>query len=120
MIIQQKNSVHNLSSSFKMNVSHIGLLILCVVYGNSARRRIRPNENCQCGLVKNIAQNLLPKKRIVGGKLAEINEFPWTAGLFTHRRCRGLPVCGGALISTQHVLTAAHCIARKKLDRETC
>ena len=50
--------------------------------------------------------------RIVGGTEADINEFPWTVGLYTHYRCKGLPVCGGSLISTQHVLTAAHCIQR--------
>ena len=54
------------------------------------------------------------KLRIVGGIETEVNEFPWTVGLYTHYRCKGLPVCGGSLISTQHILTAAHCIQRNE------
>ena len=48
--------------------------------------------------------------RIVGGQATEVNAYPWQAGLVS----RGNPSyvwCGGSLISSRWVLTAAHCTA---------
>merc|ERR1712142_837275 len=53
---------------------------------------------CQCG-IKN-------KPRIVGGKETEINEFPWMAAL----KRAGQFVCGGTLVASKWVLSAAHCM----------
>lgn len=44
--------------------------------------------------------------RIVGGNPTSANEYPWMVGLYRNGRL----YCGGALISTKHVLTAAHCV----------
>merc|ERR1719369_428117 len=44
--------------------------------------------------------------RIVGGNEALPHQFPWQA-LLTYRNIRVL--CGGTVISTKHILTAAHC-----------
>jgi len=44
---------------------------------------------------------------IIGGDEAKEHEHPWQVGLETWWN-RG-PVCGGTLISSTHVLTAAHC-----------
>jgi len=57
---------------------------------------------CQCG-VKGGADN----NRIVGGQETEEHEYPWQVGLV--RRDEHIPWCGGTLISSTHVLTAAHC-----------
>merc|ERR1719458_1120212 len=57
---------------------------------------------CQCG-VKGGAAN----GRIVGGQETELHEYPWQVGLVS-RNGRS-PFCGGTLISSTHVLTAAHC-----------
>ena len=54
---------------------------------------------------------LLKTGRIVGGKGATFGEFPWQVlvrestwlGLFTKNKC------GGVLISSKYVMTAAHC-----------
>ena len=46
-------------------------------------------------------------RRIVGGKPADPQEYPWTAALL---RNGATQYCGGVLITDRHVLTAAHCV----------
>ena len=58
----------------------------------------------QCG-VKGSGQDY-----IVGGQETEEHEYPWQVlTLLTDGRNRRTPWCGGTLISSTHVLTAAHC-----------
>lgn len=45
--------------------------------------------------------------KIVGGSAATLGELPWQAALVL--RTNTLPFCGGSLISSKTVLTAAHC-----------
>ncbi|XP_055612830.1 transmembrane protease serine 9-like [Uranotaenia lowii] len=55
--------------------------------------------------------------RIYGGVNASIDEFPWFA-LLEYQSKKGIKEfkCGGSLISRRYVMTAAHCLANKKLD----
>lgn len=54
--------------------------------------------------------------KIVGGVVATKNEFPWLVSL----RLNGNLHCGGCIINTTWVLTAAHCVAGlKKTDQIT-
>lgn len=55
--------------------------------------------NCKCGVRGN--------NRIVGGEDAGKGEFPWQVGLVGNGASR--PFCGGMLLSSDTVLTAAHC-----------
>ncbi|XP_053959939.1 transmembrane protease serine 9 isoform X1 [Anastrepha ludens] len=59
----------------------------------------------QCG-IKNPATP--DQERIVGGTNASPHEFPWIAVLFKS----GKQFCGGSVITKNHILTAAHCVAR--------
>ena len=52
-----------------------------------------------------------PETRIVGGTKARPGDWPWQAML---RSPRGWSFCGGTLIAPQWVLTASHCLWRKR------
>ncbi|CAL1684473.1 unnamed protein product [Lasius platythorax] len=52
-------------------------------------------------------------RRIVGGEPASLGAWPWLTALgYRNPRDSNVPrwLCGGALISTRHVLTAGHCV----------
>merc|ERR1712112_496303 len=60
---------------------------------------------CQCGL-KGGSTNTIGNSRIVGGQDTELHEYPWQVLVSWNGQ---IPWCGGTLISSTHVLTAAHC-----------
>merc|ERR1719233_842514 len=56
---------------------------------------------CRCGVPQ------VNRNRIVGGQPALKNEYPWLVALVQVGSTR--PFCGGTLLSSKTVLTAAHC-----------
>uniref|UniRef100_UPI003AAD8782 transmembrane protease serine 6 n=1 Tax=Centroberyx gerrardi TaxID=166262 RepID=UPI003AAD8782 len=61
-------------------------------------------KHCDCGLRQF-------SSRIVGGTNASEGEWPWQASL----QVRGQHICGGALVSNQWVVSAAHCFYDDRL-----
>ncbi|CAL8331838.1 unnamed protein product [Lota lota] len=59
---------------------------------------------CECGISR-------ITNRIVGGVNSSEGEWPWQASL----QVRGHHICGGALVSDQWVITAAHCFYEDRL-----
>ncbi|KAJ0169975.1 hypothetical protein K1T71_014581 [Dendrolimus kikuchii] len=66
----------------------------------------------ECGRVTPSATEL-----VVGGGLAERGEMPWHAGIYTKTTKPYMQICGGSLVSTTVVISAAHCFWAD--DRET-
>jgi len=66
-----------------------------------------PQPRCKCGMT-----NRVQIGRIINGTNTGKNEFPWIVGLITHSngiRDNGIR-CGGSIISSKTVITAAHCV----------
>ena len=57
--------------------------------------------DCSCGVAQRAT-------RIVGGVETEVSEYPWQAGLVD--KGSSSIWCGGSLLNSKWVLTAAHCI----------
>lgn len=47
--------------------------------------------------------------RIVGGEEAGVGEYPWMARVEISLGGVGM-ACGGAIVTTTHVVTASHCV----------
>lgn len=62
-------------------------------------------------------QNIVLRSRIIGGRKAVLGEFPWMARLI-HRDSSGSKAfgCAGFLISSDILLTAAHCLKSENID----
>lgn len=59
-----------------------------------------PSGSCQCGKANR-------QIRIVNGVTTEENEYPWQVGLASGSG--RIPYCGGSIVSSKTIVTAAHC-----------
>ncbi|CAL4166079.1 unnamed protein product, partial [Meganyctiphanes norvegica] len=68
-----------------------------------------PSESsCECGIANEQPRKKRYTNRIVGGKEALKNRYPWMV-LIMMKRFGMVNQCGGSLINTRYVLTAGHC-----------
>ncbi|KAF0303034.1 Serine protease 33 [Amphibalanus amphitrite] len=84
------------------------------------RRSARAARAAQCG--SQPVFYMPPRKRqattrIVGGSGAPYGAFPWQAHIKVRRAGYWVHHCGGAVVSPQHVLTAAHCMVTHDRDQ---
>jgi len=85
-----------------MKLTEISLFLTTVYITLSSGQLENRAESCYCGLANR-------RNRIWGGLETEINEYPWMARL--EKNGRGS--CGGALLNSKWVITAAHCLHNK-------
>ncbi|XP_047483690.1 serine proteinase stubble-like [Penaeus chinensis] len=57
--------------------------------------------------------------RVVGGNRASFGEWPWQASIRVWRASTNMHVCGGALLTSQWVVTAAHCTNKRRANQVT-
>ncbi|XP_037293539.1 collagenase-like [Manduca sexta] len=58
--------------------------------------------------IRRIEEKEIAQSRIVGGSPSSVGQFPYQAGLLITLP-QGIGACGGSLLSSRKVLTAAHC-----------
>ena len=104
---------------FTIVLNYLVLLLCKVVNGGGGwdpleAEIIPPGQDdiCQCGQVNEDQDSSFQLiSRVIGGTKTPPNRFPWLAGLYKGNRNEEWDhFCGGALISSQHILTAAHCV----------
>ncbi|XP_014253068.1 trypsin-1-like [Cimex lectularius] len=78
-------------------------LIVLTIHVSGKNIRSGKSCNCVCGVGDR-------KQRIIGGKRSEAHEFPWIASLSLN----GTFYCGASLLTSRHLLTAAHCLYGKR------
>jgi len=83
-----------------LTVALIVALTASLVTSRSAPGKTRNTTSCRCGVTNRAS-------RIVGGSETEFLEYPWQAALVSTGYNR--PFCGGSVINSRFVLTAAHC-----------
>ncbi|XP_077298829.1 serine protease gd-like isoform X2 [Arctopsyche grandis] len=54
---------------------------------------------------------------IKGGEATERGEWPWLGALFSIKSASTSFICSGSLISSTDIITAAHCVPRRKTEK---
>ena len=67
----------------------------------------QPGEKCRCGTERTGADK--GSDYILGGRTVQANKYPWVV-LLKVLDHRGYLTCGGTLVASKYILTAAHCV----------
>ena len=89
-----------------MKISIFFLILFCVVY--LCRNVTSQTYNCLANATCGCSAQAAVLTKIVGGEVARSQTWGWAVSI--RRRATNSHFCGGSIISTQHVLTAAHCV----------
>uniref|UniRef100_A0A147BFA6 Putative serine protease n=1 Tax=Ixodes ricinus TaxID=34613 RepID=A0A147BFA6_IXORI len=89
-----------------------GTLAVGVNQGSAIQEGTLDNTDSQyeCGRRQNV---ISISERIINGTEASIEDWPWIVGIYDS--CNNL-ICGGSLINTEYVMTAAHCFRNQDAD----
>ncbi|CAH6792909.1 Ovch2 [Phodopus roborovskii] len=86
--------------------------MVCLEQGNSGTLSSIRAPNCGQSLFKPQPHNYFSHfSRIVGGSQVTKGSYPWQVSLKQKQR----HVCGGTIVSSQWVITAAHCMANRNI-----
>lgn len=69
-------------------------------------------KNLKCGVVAT-----RPRPLISNGQDTEPGQWPWHVALYHSKGVQLMYTCGGTLISTSHIVTAAHCVTKPRTNR---
>ncbi|XP_042308760.1 transmembrane protease serine 12-like isoform X1 [Sceloporus undulatus] len=99
------------SSSSSVLASLVALLVLLSQALAAAAAAASPSDACG---TRPAVNEVTPDARIVGGRDARVGAWPWQVSLQLYRVALGgfRHECGGCLINSNSVLTAAHCIKK--------
>src|SRR5215208_7094918 len=79
------------------------------VHGRRVARLALPLIACVALILPALSQGGTAHTAVVGGTSAEAGEYPWQIALLKKQGNSLYFICGGTLIGTQKVVTAAHC-----------
>ena len=86
----------------------VAFLLICWISLVRSRAQYQCDANAPCGCSS--VKSTTVVSRIIGGENAQVNSWPWMISL----RSNGDHLCGGSILNSQFILTAAHCL--KALD----
>jgi len=76
---------------------------------------------CYCGVPNDVTPTeevdakIVFSNRIVGGNNTLLGEYPWQVSLLVQGQLSG-HICGGTIVSSLHIVTAAHCTAGRTAE----
>jgi secreted trypsin-like serine protease len=86
-------------------MSLLWMLILFMIFEPSHQKRYLCDPNLKCGCSMKPAS----LARIVGGEEADKGTWGWAVSLHI-RTGKGVSLCGGSILSSSWIITAAHCL----------
>jgi len=108
--VMEETTGRTLKVKFVSNKKGEGMGAQCTItcLGEEPATTAAVPDDCKCGLAQRAT-------RVVGGQTTEVNEWPWQAGIVT--KGKTTPWCGGSLVNSKWVLTAAHCTIDAKANK---
>ncbi|XP_046143917.1 chymotrypsin-2-like [Osmia bicornis bicornis] len=103
------NNVNKISVGFVMHTLGVLLFVISIVSGSSNARIVAGNDTEEAIVTGNDIEEGFPATQIVGGHDAPEGKYPYQVSILHNFS----PSCGGSIINSRFILTAAHCIYNK-------